>query len=339
MDYNIKSKSYLKIKKRLHTDLKKQQFGSSIKKNNFIIMDLDYKNGGFGSQINTIAFCLKLGLLFNRTVIFDFKNFGYANLFEDLSNIKIETVNKFEKVPLDFEKKQEDKVVYFDFPQYFHKSKKLFYEWIPNYWLKSGFDKDLFEGEVLSTIKIKNEELKKIKEIEKEIGFKKPIIGVQIRRADKYTESKPVTINSFFNKIKYLSEEKSIINVFVTSDSDKTFSELPKNYKFNYIFDKNEKRYDAANHIIASKNKKLGYQEAFTGLKIIYLLSNCDYLVGQKNTHLMDIASKLKLVSSGSKNLYLVDFEYYSDNIQDFFVKKIVRVKRLFEKLRLSFIR
>jgi hypothetical protein len=336
---NIKSKKYLYAKEKLNKKLQKQQFRGSIKDNKFLLIDLNYKNGGFGSQFNTINFCLRLGLLFDRTVVFDFSNFGYANLFEDLSKFSIKDLKDFKKVKLDFSKKQNDKVVYFDFAEYFHKSNKPYYDWVPEFWKNSNLDLDFLEGVILSNIKIKKEELSKIKKIEKEIGFKNPIIGVQIRRGDKYTESKPVSIEKFFEKISKISNKNKVKNVFVTSDSDKTFKELPKNLDLNYIYDKNEKRYNVANHLIASKNKELGYQEAFTGLKIIYLLSNCDYLVGQKNTHLMNIASKLKLAKTGSKGLALVGFDYYSNGSKDFFVKKIVRIKRLIERIKLLLLR
>lgn len=132
---------------------------------------------------------------------------------------------------------------------------------------------------------------KNVEATKERIGFKKPIIGMHIRRGDKTVEHPYIPLKISLKALKNLSDQTGISRVFVTSDNEKIFETLPQDLGLEFIFDKNEKRYNNANHSMLFKEPHLQKDETFTATKIMELLSDCDGIVGPDNAHFSMLAA------------------------------------------------
>lgn len=298
------------IDKIIHNKLDELQFLPSIESGKFLIVKIPYV--GYGGQLSMRMLGMRMAYIFNRTVIFEDCNNPYINCYKKTSSYSVEELKHFPVTKLKLYEKQNDKVVYLDFDEYWlnFKNRRYFDKWLPIEIKKQQIKhkKEYFDGQLLLRFKLLPEYEKQIESVKERILFSKPIIGVHIRRGDKKNESSYVPMRIYNHYIKKAVKESGIKKVFVTSDSPDVFSELPQNLGLEYIYDREEKRYNNANHELLTNSPNLKEQETFTAVKIINLLSDCDYIIGQVNTHFTTLAYDIGLTKSdGNTKIYFVN--------------------------------
>lgn len=176
---------------------------------------------------------------------------------------------------------------------------------MPSEFSRLGYNYAEFQGIVHNWLRLKDEYKKYIEQKKKRIGFRNPIIGVHIRRGDKHTESPVISLETYLVEIRKLSDRTGIKTVFISTDSDEVieafevikFFSIQQNIEF--IWDRDEVRYNNANHRLVRENPQLKKQETLTAIKVLSLLESCDYLIGQVNVHFVLQPTYLKYARTG----------------------------------------
>jgi hypothetical protein len=274
----------------IHNKLDKLQFNSNIETGKFLIVKIE--PGGFGAEVYRRLLGLKLGYIFNRTVIFDYSFTLYENCFHPLSSFDFSRFSLKTQTKLNFKQNQQDKIVYFDFYEYWNnfKLRKYIENWTPKN-LNKNQKPNYFLGQLTFRLIPLPEYKKYLNDCYKRLHWQRPIIGCHIRRGDKNVESPYVPLRIYHHHLNKAINKTGVKRIFITSDSPDIFSKLPQIKDVEYIYDNQEKRYNNANHQLVKNNKDLKKQETMTSLKILTLLSSCDYLVGQVNTHFTNLAA------------------------------------------------
>ena len=137
-----------------------------------------------------------------------------------------------------------------------------------------------------SFLELKEEYKTHIEDRRRAIGFKKPVIGLHIRQGDVTEGNNPLlhyrsySLKNYFSAIERVASETGIRHVFVTSDSEEAILQLPKDAGLDFIHDDREKRYNNLNVAMLKEKPELRRQETMTMIKSVYLLSECNYIVG-----------------------------------------------------------
>lgn len=297
----------------IHDRLDDLQFRRSFEDTKFVVLDQD--GFGFGAQLHRRVLGLQFAYMFDRTVVFvNEHNPPYAPCLEPTGQYTYNDIKDLPQEKLKYTKEQQAKVAFFDFDSFWkdiNLTKKIS-EWVPQeiekhakeitpiqdnrHWqdptiYKISPARRYLEGQLLSRFKYLPGYKAAIEDVKHKIGFTNPIIGVHIRRGDKSSEEPYVPLRRYHAEIVRAVSETGIKRVFVTSDDPGVFADLPKQDKIEYLYDKEEPRYNNANHILIRDTPELARQETLTALKIYDILSYCDVLIGQNNAHLTLLAA------------------------------------------------
>jgi Alpha-(1,6)-fucosyltransferase N- and catalytic domains len=275
----------------LHHQLDELQFQRNFDEAKFIVLDQD--GFGFGAQFHRRVMGLQLGLMYSRTVVF-VREYSppYAHCFETTGKFTMADLAGIPNEVFLFSKDQPDKVAFFDFDRFWADKSfnRTVYEWVPPTFAALGLGRHFFEGQLLERFNYLPEYSEELEKIKQRIGFKSPIIGVHIRRGDKNTEEPYVPLRRFKSEILATVKTSGISRVFVTSDDPEVFDKLPAKDRIEYVYDREEPRYNNAVHAMLHDHPELAWQETMTALKIFDLLSSSNLIVGQSNAHLTLLA-------------------------------------------------
>ena len=263
-----------------------------VESGRFVIVGQDVH--GFGGQVSRRLLGLQIGLMLNRTVIFEKPNDPpYVTCFHPFAKYTFEDVSHLPASPLDFQRDQPDQAVRFDFESFWsnRQLRSRVGSWVPPEIASFACGRMLLEGLLASRCRLLNEFEQYVADAKRRIAFEPPIIGLHVRRGDKTVETPYVPLHALLQQVVSLSKQTGVRRVFVTSDSDKTFEELPRDLGLDFIHDPDEKRYDNANHLFLMSRPELQRQETLTAVKILELLSACDGVVGQDNAHFAKLAA------------------------------------------------
>ncbi len=130
-----------------------------------------------------------------------------------------------------------------------------------------------------SFLELKEEYKEHIQNRKRDMGFAGPVIGLHARIGDHETY-RDHSIENYLQASARMVSETGIKTVFVTTDSPEFLRQLPRDSEITFIYDEQEKRYDNHNAGMVRKNPELRKQETMTAIKNVYLLSECDYIVG-----------------------------------------------------------
>jgi len=169
-------------------------------------------------------------------------------------------------------------------------------------------------GQVLKYLMRPQDHMKKTLEKAKErLGFKKPIVGVHVRRTDKVgTEAAYHDINEYMSKVEQyfdqLETKPDVRRVFLASDDPKAITTARKHYPNYEIIGDPEVAETAS---VAKRYSDTSLQ----GIIIdIHLLSECDYLVCTFSSQVCRVAYELMQtlhVDAYNKFASLDDIYYY----------------------------
>ena len=293
-------------------EINTRQYKKKIEDCKFLIADLEI--GGFGAMVARRKLVYQIGHAFNRTVLFKYNNMEYDECFEDYCIFSFEEiVKKYKMVEFNFTD-QNDKLCYFNFNKYWNSSYKNIYQT----WCDPDYEKNylFFSGLLLSQLKIKPIYKEYIDNIKQKLNFNIKTIGLHVRRGDstKETNGKILPLDIYMNEVKKIKNKTGINRVFVCSDDENVFNKLKTSYN-DYIFfqDDDEKRYNNNNSIMVIRNKNLKKQETFTGIKIIELLSSCEYVIGQMNIQFTKLSGAKLSFLKGENRLILINYETEKD--------------------------
>ena len=299
----------------IEEQIKKRQHDTHHEDATFLIADIE--PGGFGAMVARRKLAYQLGQAFNRTVLFRNAGSLYDECYEPTCQytleeilIKYPDVHRFE-----FNTLQDSKVCYFDFNEYWNSPHKDKYQcWCDPIYANEENGYLYFSGLILSQFIPLPEYTNKNDEVKEGIGWSNPMIGLHVRRGDKGIETgknQYVLLESYMREVQKITDETGIKKVFVTSDSPEPYHELVENYPhFEFVQDDLEKRYDNANWRLVSENPELRKEETMTGVKIIELLSSCDYIVGQSNTQFAKLGGSISCYRNNNRNcLTIIDHE------------------------------
>ena len=274
----------------VRADIYSRQYLSNYENVKFIIFNMDH--GGFGAMFARRKLALQFGLYFNRVVLFSYGGYVYDEPFEEVSNFTLKDVNKEPLSAFRYETNQSDKVVYFNFYDYWNRSdiRNKYHE-------RSMFDINFieFSGILLNSLKLKQEYQDALDIKTKELlPNNNKIIGLHIRRGDKEVESPFIPVDVYIEELKRIQEATGIGTVYVCSDSSIAIKELEQKLTgFEIIYDKQENRHNnKINNInMVLESPSLAKIETFNCIKNIYLLTKCDYIVGQSNVQFAKLAA------------------------------------------------
>ena len=265
------------------------QFGVSPKDASYLVVKPHI--AGFGSQVlEHLTSSLILGYMYNRTVIFD-EPPTYAFPFKPITN----------HAAVDTREGGADKIFRF-LPS---AEKRLNYNSMSSKYMclpaatlhsitieSSFFERLPYQYEYVtgllltSFLELQEQYRECIEECKAEIGFpSSPVIGCHIRHGD---SSHRMSVNSgeeddmacYIKCIETMAEITSSKTVYIATDDPTVLKQLPTDSGINFIYDDREIRYNNNNAAMVAKNRDLRDQETMTALKNIYLLGDCDYIIG-----------------------------------------------------------
>ncbi|PKB19291.1 hypothetical protein B0I00_1522 [Novosphingobium kunmingense] len=116
-------------------------------------------------------------------------------------------------------------------------------------------------------------------------------LGVHLRRGDKAVETAFVPAAELNRHIARIQEDWPFEALFLASDSPDAAAEIECPPGVALIFDRDEQRFNNANHKMLVDNPALAEQETRSAYKNIALLSACGGIVGQDNAHFATLAA------------------------------------------------
>ena len=265
----------------IYSKLQLLQFGMQFRESKFFVHNLSHV--GFGwALLNPLCRGLACSYLYNRTFLVDDSNLVYDFCYEPISDHSLREVKN--KYPDMAEKNylSQKRVVSLDQRHY-----PMFNSKFVNFVGPLSLPKDslYIKGFILgSFLKLKQEYKTHIEEKRKAIGFKNPIIGVHIRQGDVLTsyeeQHRNFTLQTYLKVVRQIVDKTGITTVFVTTDSEEAIRQLSKNSGIDFIYDDKEMRYTNSVAYMLRDYPELKKQETMTAIKNIYLLSECDYIIG-----------------------------------------------------------
>ena len=267
------------------------QYGMPFKTSKFLLLDLPAS--GFGSAVlSNLSNVLAYSYLYNRTLLVNDSRLLYDFCYEPVSACSFQEIyeqyTKKGRSTVEFNfLPQEEKFVYFNYSKYFNS------KFLPRF-LNSVHPLSLpvqsfyIRGLILeSFLKLKQEYKTHIEDKRKAIGFKNSVIGVHIRQGDVLTgsnfQNRNFPLQTYLKVVRQLVDKTGITTVFVTTDSEEVIRQLPKNSGIHFIYDDKEIRYNNENALMLRDYPELKKQETMTSVKNIYLLSECDYIIGDSS--------------------------------------------------------
>ncbi len=147
------------------------------------------------------------------------------------------------------------------------------------------------DGEVLKWMRWLPSVRSEIEVSRQRLGVSASTLGVHLRRGDKTVEAAYVPARHVNAAIARVFEAWRFDSIFLASDSPQAAEEIELPRGVALIFDREEKRYNNANHKMLFRNPDLAWQETLTAAKNLALLSVCGGVVGQDNAHFATLAS------------------------------------------------
>jgi hypothetical protein len=250
---------------------------------------------GFGAQVSRRILAIRIGLLTGRTAVFPQEDcFPYENPFEPIS---IDAPAEWKNSPtIDLTHADRDNrpVVRFDFWDFWRneKLKRYVYSSVPQEIEDVRNSGILLDGIIFSTFQLRGSYSEAVAPYLSQIDAIRPVVGVHFRRGDKYVETPYVDPAVYRESISHSAEIEGTNNIFIASDSPRALFELQLDARrYNIHFDTEEKRYNNANHKFLSNRPDLSHQETLSAIKNIYMLGQCDRVVGQSNAHFALLAA------------------------------------------------
>lgn len=115
----------------IHDKLDRLQFHSNLDDGRFFIFKITPV--GYGASLFQRLWGMKIAYILNRTVIFDYSEMSYLDLYQETSSIKIEDIKDCQAEKINFKQDQKSKFIYIDFLDFWKDSGMRHYieKWLP----------------------------------------------------------------------------------------------------------------------------------------------------------------------------------------------------------------
>lgn len=269
---------------------------------------------GLGGQITRRIVGLRLALLYGRKVVFPFLTEPpYGQVFEPLHS----AINYGEALaaaaPFTAESLADAQIVHLDFWDMWSNValRDSVYGFLPPKCASARHPRNYFEGMLLSFCKLIPAHAQMVDDMAQKLDVDEETLGVHIRRGDKSAESPYVPMEAINIAIATLCATGKFRKIFACSDSPSVFDEIIVPPGIVLVYDKDEKRYNNANHRFLMRNPDMAEQETSTAIKNIFLLGRCGAIIGQTNAHFVEIAAaQICYRKSGEDYGILIDGHY-----------------------------
>ncbi len=253
---------------------------------------------GFAAFLHQLIRALTIGSRYERTIICRRHRIVYDSPYEPIGSLSEKEINKIlssDKKPIDFNYLlQKEKTVHLGqnpqmpwnlSPADRRKNIVIMDSLIANYKLENMPNFYLYyRGLIMdSFLRLKEEYRAHIEERRGMLLPEGPKIGVHIRQGDTTRSWRGFNISSYMHTVEQVVDATGIKTVFISTDSNKALCQLPKDSGIHFIYDDKEKRYDNSIVLMLLENPALKKQETMAILKNIYLLAECDYIIGSQS--------------------------------------------------------
>jgi len=252
---------------------------------------------GLGATLLDVLRAFIIGYLYDRTVILDHRKLVYDFPYEPTTSLRTSALNEIlapstKKTYFNFRLQQQGTVHWKEDPNFLGQMQTAL-SGMPVLQLCPSLGhlshhRLYYHGLIMhSFLKLKEEYRAPIREFQNTLGRDTPRLGVHIRQADALTDPsskfRRFAGSSYLHAVEQVADATGIREVFISTDSDRVLRQLPKDSGINFVYDDKEKRYeDCIAHTLRA-NPELKKQETLTTLKNIYLLAECDYLIGSQS--------------------------------------------------------
>lgn len=277
---------------------------------------------GLGGQISQRIAALRIGLAFDRKIVFERKDDPpYTQVFEDLNPVDLPTCKATQVFSLS--NKIIDDVCFVDalqkeFSDLNNESYRVICERF-----KIPFEmREIVDGAIFDWMTYLESVREAVERDKKRLGIDSETLGVHIRRGDKTVETPYVPEDILNREVKRAIEEGLYRSVYIASDSPKALSMIRIPSGMRVIFDENEKRYNNANHKMLFKYPERAVEETYSAIKNIDILRSCGGIVGQNNAHFACLAASYILYKSDDRRrIHLINGNIKSE--MSWFTRKL----------------
>lgn len=251
---------------------------------------------GLGGQISRRILGLRLGLYYDRTVVFTRDDdWPYTQSFERCYAPDLRVPSWDETPDFDFNGPNDTEVAKFNFWKWWEDRARddRFLLTTPSCLADVPESSRIYDGILLSFLTLRPAMEAIVQSAVTRFNIADNAVGVHIRRGDKNVETPYLSIATIAAETRRLLDRAQIARVFLATDDpdvrDKLAGELP----CEIIYDATEARHNNANHRFLMKHHELAEIETTTAIRNIMLLSNCYMIVGQSNAHFATLAASL----------------------------------------------
>lgn len=288
----MRNENHVAQARRFHDKLDGLQFEQSLDEARFLVVDQEPQR--FDSQINRGMLGLQLGHILNRTVVFRLPSDPrYVNCYDPFGSFSYDDIKAYPMQQASFEIEQYDKVVHFDYQTFWdnHRLRRWFYPYVPPEFSSLNCGRLIFDGEILSRFRLRDEFCQDVKEAKSRIGFDRPIVGLYIGHDGTEPGSSADMLPRLVGSVEAICNESGVDRVFITGDSDDLFDELPQDGGIKYVFDDYAESSSYAHHVLPEEHTELCQEATVAAVTTFELLSACDWVVGPDTVHFARLAA------------------------------------------------
>lgn len=251
---------------------------------------------GLGAQISRRILGLRLGLYYNRTVVFvRDDDWPYTQSFERQYSSELLPPTWEETPDFNFDDPDGAVAARFNFWKWWDNPEKdaRFLEAVPSGLANIPDANRIYEGILFCFLRLCPSIESYVYCAASRLKIDDSVIGVHVRRGDKKVETPYIGIDVIRTQIQRLLEISGRKKIFLATDDPNVYEHLSSKANYEIIYDASESRYNNANHRLLMKHAELAEMETKTAIKNVMLLANCHMILGQTNAHFASLAASV----------------------------------------------
>ena len=250
---------------------------------------------GLGAQISRRVLGLRLGLHYNRTVVFTRDDdFPYVQSFQRMHSVEV--AEQWDRVPdLNLDGIANEGARRFNFWKWWDDPGRdvRFTIEVPHCLREVPDASLIYDGILALYLKLKPEWASYVEERRRELKIDTGVVGLHVRRGDKNVETPYVSLDTYRRSVEAVLMRLGGNRVFLASDDPKVVARLSRVAHLEILYDAGETRRNNANHRFLMKHPEFALDETRTAIKNIMLLASCGMIVGQRNAHFASLAASM----------------------------------------------
>lgn len=251
---------------------------------------------GLGAQISRRILGLRLGLYYDRTVVFvRDDDWPYTQSFERQYSNELLPPAWEEVCDFDFDHPDGAVVAKFNFWKWWdHPEKDIrFLQAVPPGLTNIPEASRIYDGILLCFLRLCPSIAFYVNCAASRLKIDDSVIGVHVRHGDKKVETPYIGIDVIRTQIQRLLEMSGRTKIFLATDDPDVYGQIAPTASYKIIYDASESRYNNANHRLLMKHPELAETETKTAIKNIMLLADCHMILGQTNAHFASLAASM----------------------------------------------